>query len=284
MKTLEDRVQEVLHTNVIKAASLAGGCVGDVRRLDLEDGRSVVAKIGTGQSPGLALEGFMLRYLAEHSALPVPEVLFADEHLLLMTFLSGGDALSTAAQVDAARHLAGLHNVTAKEFGFERDTLIGGLLQSNQKEKSWLTFFRDRRLLYMAHQAHRCGRLPDALLSRIERLCARLEQWIVEPPASSLLHGDMWTGNILVHGTAISGFVDPAFYYGDPEIEQAFSTLFGTFGESFFRRYEELRPIAPGFFEERRDLYNLYPLLVHVRLFGGSYVQSVDHTLRRFGC
>ncbi len=81
----------------------------------------------------------------------------------------------------------------------------------------------------------------------------------------------------------IAGFVDPAIYFGHPEIELAFSTLFGTFGEPFFRRYAELRPLRPGFLEHRRDLYNLYPLLVHVRLFGGSYVNSVDGTLKRLG-
>ncbi len=82
---------------------------------------------------------------------------------------------------------------------------------------------------------------------------------------------------------ASPGFVDPAIYYAHPEIELAFTTLFGTFERPFFDRYHELRPIAPGFFEERRDIYNLYPLLVHVRLFGGSYVSSVERTLRQFG-
>jgi fructosamine-3-kinase len=77
--------------------------------------------------------------------------------------------------------------------------------------------------------------------------------------------------------------IDPAIYYGHPEIELAFITLFNTFGDSFFTHYQEVRPIADDFFEERRDLYNLYPLLVHVAIFGGSYVQSVERTLRRFG-
>ena len=93
----------------------------------------------------------------------------------------------------------------------------------------------------------------------------------------------MWGGNVLVKGGRIAGFVDPAIYYADPEIELAFSTLFSTFGDAFFARYAELRPLRPGFFEERCDIYNLYPLLVHVRLFGGGYVGSVSGTLSRFG-
>jgi fructosamine-3-kinase len=89
----------------------------------------------------------------------------------------------------------------------------------------------------------------------------------------------MWGGNVLVRDGRIAGFVDPAIYFADPEIELAFSTLFSTFGEPFFRRYSEIRPLRPGFFEVRRDLYNLWPLLVHVRLFGGAYVASVERTL-----
>jgi len=105
----------------------------------------------------------------------------------------------------------------------------------------------------------------------------------VEPVRPSLIHGDMWGGNVLAANGMITGFIDPALYFADPEIELAFTTLFSTFGDTFFSRYNEHRPLAPGFFEERRDLYNLYPLLVHVRLFGGSYVDSVDGILRKFG-
>lgn len=145
-----------------------------------------------------------------------------------------------------------------------------------------MEFFRDHRLLYMADEAHRAGRLPADVRRRIDTIAARLEEWIEEPDAPALVHGDMWTGNVLCGENGIAGFIDPAIYYGDAEIELAFSTLFGTFNDAFFSRYAELRPIRPGFFEIRRDLYNLYPLLVHVRLFGGSYVGSVARTLRRF--
>jgi len=106
---------------------------------------------------------------------------------------------------------------------------------------------------------------------------------LIEPAKPSLIHGDAWTGNILALNDQIIGFLDPAIYFADAEIELAFTTLFGTFGDSFFGRYEEIRPIEPGFLEARLDIYNLYPLLVHVRLFGGSYVSSVERVLKRFG-
>lgn len=125
--------------------------------------------------------------------------------------------------------------------------------------------------------------MPGALRARIERLAARLDEWLVEPAAPALIHGDMWDGNIVHQDGRITGFIDPAIYCADPEIELAFATLFNTFGPAFFDRYQAPRPLAPGFFEARRDIYNLYPLLVHVRLFGAGYVGAVERTLARFG-
>ena len=279
---IEKKIERAAGSRPTGSSALGGGCIADVRRVTLEDGRALVAKCG-GEGSGLALEGVMLRYLAEHSQLPVPDVLHADDGLLLMTCLETGGGLNAPVQIHAAELVADLHNVTAEKFGFERDTVIGGLHQPNPWTDSWLDFFRDQRLLAMSNQGLKAGRLPARTMSRIESLAARLERWLDDDSEPSLIHGDMWTGNVLSHQGRISGFVDPAIYYADAEIELAFSTLFGTFSDPFFQRYNELRPIKPGFFEERRDLYNLYPLLVHVRLFGGHYVSSVEQTLSQFG-
>ena len=138
------------------------------------------------------------------------------------------------------------------------------------------------RLSPLVGEAARSGRLPENLLRRIEKFSQHLGDWLLEPEYPALIHGDMWTTNILAARGRITGFIDPAIYYAHPEIELAFSTLFNTFGSEFFSRYHELRPIPPGFFENRRDIYNLYPLLVHVRLFGGGYVASVERILQQF--
>ncbi|MBX7253467.1 MAG: fructosamine kinase family protein, partial [Candidatus Promineofilum sp.] len=122
-----------------------------------------------------------------------------------------------------------------------------------------------------------------ATRARVERLAGHLDHWLTAPAAPSLIHGDVWTTNVLARGGRITAFLDPAISFADAEIELAFIGLFGTFGRAFYQRYHALRPIAPGFFEERRDLYNLYPLLVHVRLFGGSYVGQVERVLADYG-
>ena len=282
-RRIEETIAEAAGSPPVRFKPLGGGCIGDVSRVTLEDGRTVVAKTGDAGS-GLDLEGFMLQYLRDKGGLPVPDVLYADDGLLLMSCLETAGGISPGAQAEAADLLAALHGVGAENFGFERDTVIGGLHQPNPDTARWIDFFRDHRLLHMGRQALDSGRLPGGLMTRLETLTAKLGDWIDAPAAPSLIHGDMWTGNVLCNHGRISGFVDPAIYYADAEIELAFSTLFGTFGDAFFGRYREHRPIRPGFFEERVDLYNLYPLLVHVRLFGGSYVGSVDRTLARFGC
>ena len=275
---LRDRVAAAAGSSAGRERHLATGNAARLVVFELTDRRRVVAKMG----PGMALEGWMLRLLAERSALPVPRVYLADDDLLVMDHVPGGGAMTTAAERHAAELLAALHSIPVNTYGFERDTVIGPLRQPNPPADDWIAFFRDHRLRHMADQALQEGAVSAALRDRIERLAARLDGLIGAPSPPSLIHGDVWGGNVLVSGDRISGFIDPALHHADAEIELAFSTLFSTFGEVFFRRYAEIRPIRPGFFEARRDLYNLYPLLVHVRLFGGSYVGAVERIVRRF--
>lgn len=281
--TLSTRIEEALGVVPAAIEPLSGGCIGQVFAVDLSNGERVVAKVDEAENPTLEIEGYMLRYLRERTELPVPTVYHSTPHLLIMAFLPGSSRFPAAAQSHAAELLAALHQVRAPRFGLERDTLIGSLAQPNPWYDQWLPFFREQRLHYMAREAEETGRLPSAIRARVERLAADLERWLTEPEQPSLVHGDVWTTNVLAVGERITGFIDPAIYYAHPEVELAFTTLFGTFGDPFFAGYQELRPLPPGFFEERRHIYNLYPLLVHVRLFGGTYVTSVTNILSRFG-
>lgn len=274
------QVEAALGARIAAAERLGGGQIAEVWRARLDDRRSVVVKSGHG----LAVEAWMLRYLKAHTAAPVPEIYVAEDELLVMDYLANDGALEAGAEAHLGDIVAALHGIEGGQFGFERDTLIGGLPQPNPAAEEWLPFFRDRRLLAMARTALDAGRLPPSLMARIERLAGNLARWIRNDARPALIHGDLWGGNILSHGPRIVGLIDPALYFADPEIELAFMTLFNSVGRVFFARYGERRPLRPGFFEERRDLYNLYPLLVHVRLFGGPYVAQVERILTRYGC
>ena len=275
--SVESEVAAALGVPVASSAALSGGCVGDVRSLRLAHGTKVVAKSGER----LDLEGRMLEALAPH--LPVPRVLHASPSLLVMEHVDNDGRAGPQGEAHAADLLAALHDVGADSYGWDEPTLIGGLEQPNPRTESWTAFFAEHRLRYMAHEAHRSGRLPASTLARVERLASRVDRFLTAPNPPGLIHGDAWGGNVLWRSGKVAAFVDPAVYDADPEIELAFTTLFHTFGERFFARYREHRPIAPGFFEERCALYNLWPLLVHVRLFGGGYLSDVERTLKRFG-
>ncbi len=225
----------------------------------------------------------MLRYLAGKTRLPVPRVLGVDgDQLLILGYVEhrGGTHRS---EIHAAELLADLHGITADAFGFETDTRIGGLVQPNGWSSAWPEFFGQRRLAFMAREARAAGRLSDSTVGRVEKLARELGRWLPHSPRPSLIHGDVWSGNVLADRDRIAAFIDPAIYFADAEVELAFIALFNCFGEAFWKRYHEIRPIDPEFFRTRRDLYNLYPLLVHTRLFGGGYAAQVESTLSRYG-
>jgi fructosamine-3-kinase len=282
---IKDRLEAALGSPISETASLPVGFGLTGLTVRLEDGRRLAVKARTTASgPSLELEGYMLGELARLSALPVPHVHVAAPDLLVMDFIANdGGAITDAAERHAGELIAALHATPREHFGYARDTLIGPLPQPNPTSSRWIPFFRDHRLMHMANAARTEGRLPPALFGRIERLAERLDDYLIEPAFPSLLHGDLWTGNVLVKGSRIAGFVDPAIYHGHPEIELAFTTMFGTFGKPFFEAYESLSPLEPGFDEVRRGLYNFSPALVHVRLFGASYLSGIEATLTALG-
>ncbi len=260
---------------------LAEGHNAYAYRIHTHQSEDLVAKVST-DGGDLSLEAWMLTYLADHSNLPVPSVLYAEPSWFLMHYVPASGLLSASGEEEGAELLAALHRVHADQFGLERDTLIGPLHQPNMPCDDWREFFSKHRLIYMAEQAHQEGALSVSTLKKCYELAERIGEYLDENVLPSLIHGDVWGGNVLTCEGRISGFIDPAIYYADPEIELAFITMFQTFSDAFFRRYHDIKPIHDGFWELRRDLYLLYPLLVHVRIYRSAhYHRQVDAILRR---
>lgn len=181
---------------------------------------------------------------------------------------------------DFGQQLADLHRNSEAYFGLDHNNFIGSLPQSNQKHQDWNEFLISERLIPQLEMVSNKGLVDSSLNANFESLFAKLPELIPQEP-SALLHGDLWSGNFLVGAEGQPVFFDPAVYYGHREAELAFTRMFGGFDEEFYRSYLESFPTQSGY-KERVDIFNLYPLLVHVNLFGASYLSSIRQTLSRF--
>ncbi len=178
-----------------------------------------------------------------------------------------------------ARSLAGLHSAPTeailsgeKKFGFFEDNFIGSRGQDNTPSETWVSFFRDRRLAPQFKAAETYFSSDDR--KKITRLLDRLDDFLVEPENPSLLHGDLWSGNLLCGADGNAVLIDPAAYVGHAEADLAMTELFGGFPPAFYSAYKNVRPLQDGY-EDRRDLYNLYHLLNHLNMFGENYLGAV---------
>jgi fructosamine-3-kinase len=199
---------------------------------------------------------------------PVPEVISVDEHRLVVRTVGGPPAWRTLGAA-----VANAHRATADTFGWHRHNVIGSLPQDNDRHADWPTFYIERRLRPWM------SALPTAVRHRLEDLYAGSLPELLDHDASpSLLHGDLWSGNI-VDGAWL---IDPAVSYGDRELDVAFATVFGGIPGEFFDGYQEEWPLDPGW-EQRRPAHQLYHLLVHVELFGRGYVPMVESRIEVLG-
>jgi fructosamine-3-kinase len=231
----------------------------------------------------LSSEAQMLEYLSNYSNLPVPKVIKELDNILITEYIKNNGISKEDAEYDAAVKLAALHRISQKQFGFATNTSIGIFEQSNRQNESWVDFYKRERVLDFANKSYAEGKLPDDLYVRVITFCDDFDKYLQEPEHPSLLHGDVWSGNVLIYDGEVSAFIDPAIYYGHHEVELAFIMMFQTFDAPFFQKYAELYPIADGFFEERADIYQLYPYLVHARAFGKNYLPYIERILDKYG-
>lgn len=280
MRTSE-RVGALLGVEVVGSAPLGGGSTGPVAALRLADGRTVVAKVADPPRPGVArAEAHGLRWLAAAGAVAVPAPLAVDDDLLVLEHVVPGSP--TAATDEAlGTGLAALHRSGAPAFGLDRDNFVGTLPQDNTPAPDWPTFYATRRLEPLTRAAVNRGRLDAATAAAMDRLIAELPRWCGDPEPPARLHGDLWSGNVLVGEGGVPWLIDPAVHGGHREVDLAMMRLFGGFSPAVHAAYEAVHPLADGH-AERVGLWQLAPLLVHVVLFGGSYADAVRRTLRRY--
>lgn len=198
---------------------------------------------------------------------------------LLMEFLQKGTPSVTFWE-DFGSRLAALHTNSNPYFGWGKDNYIGFLPQQNHQQTSWSEFYAESRILSLIRTASTEIKNDPDLIRLAENFCRRLRELIPEEKPA-LLHGDLWSGNFMVHESGQAAVFDPSVYFGHREMDLAMTRLFGGFENRFYAAYEEAFPLQPGW-KERIPLFQLYPLLVHLILFGGHYYDSVKSILKKF--
>jgi fructosamine-3-kinase len=241
-----------------------------------------------------------LEALRSAGAISVPGVIARgvddNESFLLLEYIEEGRR-SPAASEELGRRLAQLHmadteNMTVSDdmpgtanlvpggrYGFLHDNYIGAGFQCNEPAETWTEFFIERRLRPQFEKASYYWDIDER--KRIDRFLDRLDRYLAEPERPSLLHGDLWAGNYMIDSSGEPWLIDPAAYVGHAEADLAMTELFGGFDRRFYDSYRETAGIDSGY-ADRRDIYNLYHLLNHLNLFGGSYLYSVMSIVKRY--
>ena len=268
MTAFRRRVADLADVAEDSLERLAGGDLSEVLRVEREDGHVSVAKGG----PAIATEAAMLRALAA-AGIPAPAVEAEHDGVMLIEHVDHDGLFSARAWADIGAVVARLHASLGDSYGWPVDHALGTVQLDNRPSTDWPSFWGEQRLVATATLLDRPWR------ERVARLAARIGDLLPADPPPSLLHGDLWTGNILVAGGRLAALIDPACYHGDAEVDLAMLTLFDTPPDDFREAYGEL---APGW-EERRPIYQLFPALVHLRLFGAGYAPMADRLLTAVG-
>jgi len=279
-----DALARATGSRLASATPVTGGDIADSFLVELDDGRRVFVKhyarleAAPDDTPPIAVaEARGLAWLAEADAIRVARPVANGDDWLALEWIESAPKAPDHDEV-LGRGLARLHAEGPSTFGFETPNWIGRLPQRNDPDEDWAHFYGERRLRPLARRARDAGTLPAELSGRIDRLIERLPERVGgdEPPAR--LHGDLWAGNAITDEHGAPCLIDPAVYGGAREVDLAMMRLFGGFGARVFAAYEEAHPLMPAA-EARVALYQAYPLLVHVCLFGGSYVGSLARTV-----
>lgn len=287
---LQNAIQDELKRKIVSSirvselVKMSGGSINVALNVKTNHGNFFVKFNDAVAHPGLfTLEAKNLELLRNTRSLHIPQVIsvfeFEDTSMLLMEMVEVGTPHYDFWR-DFGVGLARIHKHTNETFGLDYDNYIGSLKQINTPKANWIEFFIECRLNPMLQLAVDSGKADIQLVKKFESLYQRLDE-IFPQEAPALLHGDLWSGNCMADMEGDPVIYDPAVYYGHREMDLAMSSLFGGFEEEFYEAYHEEFPLEKHW-QQRIAICNLYPLLVHVNLFVGSYIQSVKNIVNRF--
>lgn len=270
-----------LDDEIISSKNQTGGDINNASIIKLSDGESLFLK-WNDSAPDYMFEteskGLMILSGA-NTDLVIPDVVEAGKNFLLLSLLVPGSENSESAY-NFGTELAKLHKHSADTFGLDHDNFIGKLPQSNNQYQKWADFFVSERIEPQIKLGIQSGKFENNLIRIVDAFHKTVQNLFPnEQPA--LLHGDLWSGNYMFTESGVASIYDSAVYYGHREMDIAMTRLFGGFSSDFYEGYNSEYPLADRF-EDRIELCNLYPILVHANLFGGGYVRRANEILRQY--
>ena len=267
---------------VLSFEPASGGCINNGGKLTTSQGTFFIKWNSATLYPGMfAKEKTGLQLLRQAGGITVPlpgEVYEGHEYsCIVMEYIESGPRARRYWQ-QLAEGLASVHHVVSETYGLDHDNYMGSIVQYNPASHNWTDFFINARLEAQVKLARDHGRMDTRHTRLFKALYAKLDHILItEPPC--LVHGDLWSGNIITSEQGEPALIDPAVSFAHREIDIAMTQLFGSLPREFYEVYNDVYPLAHGW-QERLDVYNLYPLLVHVNLFGGGYLGQVMHILK----
>ena len=266
---------------ITKFSFAGGGCINHGGRLTTSKGNFFIKWNDVKKYPGMfKAEAAGLKLLAGPEAIRIPRVLGTDERetyqFIILEFIEDRGRSHEHWNL-LGTQLALLHKNSNDHYGLDHNNYMGSLSQINTTNNSWVDFFIERRLQVQLKLGIDRHVIPTATIKKFEALYKELPS-ILTTERPTLVHGDLWSGNLITDEIGNPCLIDPAVYYGHREVDLAMTQLFGGFSTEFYSAYQDVFPCESGW-QQRLDIYNLYPLLVHVNLFGQSYLHQVDSIL-----
>jgi len=281
VKIINKIIEIYFNSKLEKVERLSGGSINEVYLCHLSNNKVVIKINDKELYPKMFEKEKEGLNLIRKCGIKTPEVIgegcYDSDSYLVIEYIQKGNSLDWEL---FGRKLALLHQNLNDKFGLEYDNYIGSLNQTNTFEDNWRDFYTQRRILPLAKIAIDNQLIEKKDNKKIENLCLKLDK-LVPNCKPSLIHGDLWSGNLIYDQQNNPVLIDPAIYYGHPEMDWAMLSLFGTYPEVAIRSYCELKPIDNGL-NNRKEVYQLYPLLVHLIIFGRSYYKQVDSIINKF--
>jgi len=286
--TLQHHIEQLLNNQFSSNLNstwqtIGGGSINKTYKISAE-GKSFFVKTNTTSvfENGFKEEVLGLQFLEKNTALTpkiITDGIFNEEIYLVLEWIETGEKTSTFWE-NFAKQLANFHQHKGEQFGLEYNNFIGELPQINTFHTNFNDFFIEERLKPQVQLAFDSKKLQSKNISQFEGLYKEIPN-IFPSEKPSAVHGDLWSGNFICLTNEKAIFIDPAVYYGHREMDIAMTQLFGGFSEKFYKTYHEIYPLEPCF-NLRNNFYNLYPLLIHLNLFGDSYLSSVENIITQF--